>query len=73
MDGEESCTNVDGTQSLTCSTEEHVLLIEAELEEMCYVAREGTNKALIDSACPTTVAGVEWVRRFVANMSESEK
>ena len=40
---------------------------------MCYVAREGTNNALIDSACPTTVAGVECVRRFVANMSESEK
>ena len=44
--------------------EELTLLVENCLEDLCLAVGEARNIALIDSACPTTVAGIEWIRSF---------
>ena len=48
-------------------TEELVLFVDKSLEDLCLTAGEDYNVALVDSACPTTVVGTEWVKRL--NMS----
>ena len=46
--------------------EELTLLVENCLEDLCLAVGEARNIALIDSACPTTVAGIEWIRSFAS-------
>ena len=53
--------------------EELTLLVDTSLEELCLALGKENNMALIDSECPTTVAGVEWVNKFVSGMSEDIK
>ena len=48
-------------------------LVETSMEELCLTIQEVNNVALIDSACPTTVAGLQWVNSFVARMSKDNK
>ena len=53
--------------------EEEIWLVESGLDELCLAANEVNNIALIDSACPTTVAGVRWLNMFVSDMPQSSK
>ena len=53
--------------------EEEVWLVESGLDELRLAAKEVTNIALIDSACPTTVAGVRWLNMFVSDMPQYSK
>jgi hypothetical protein len=41
------------------------LLVESTLDELCLATGEENNIALVDSACPTTVAGIGWVKNFL--------
>ena len=49
--------------------EELTLLVENCLEDLCLAAGEARNIALIDSACPTTVAGIEWICQTIRGNS----
>ena len=54
------------------SSEEIVLLADS-LETLCLVCPEETSMlALIDCACPTTVAGQVWVSQFLGLLSPSD-
>ena len=53
--------------------EELILLVENCLEDLCLAVDEDRNIALIDSACPTTVAGIEWIRSFASCLPENQK
>ena len=53
--------------------EEEVWLVESGLDELCLADKEVTNIVLIDSACPTTVAGVRWLNMFVSDMPQYSK
>ena len=44
--------------------DELTLLVDTTIEELFLALGEENNMALIDSACPTTVAGVEWVNKL---------
>ena len=53
--------------------EELTLLVENCLEDLCLAVGEARNIALIDSACPTTVAGIEWIRSFVSCLPDNQR
>ena len=48
-----------------------VVLVANTIEE-CLISKE-EHQVLIDSACPTTVAGVEWIKSFISKLNEEEK
>ena len=50
-----------------------ILLVENCLEDLCLAVDEDRNIALIDSACPTSVAGIEWIRSFASCLPENQK
>lgn len=70
---EETSDDAEVVLFVSDKQEETILMIESRLNELCLVTREETNIALIDSACPTTVAGIEWVKNFIASMPEPKK
>ena len=65
IDCEERVTNEDD--------EELILLVENSLEDLCLTMGEDRNIALVDSACPTTVAGMEWIRSFASSLPENQR
>ena len=67
---------MDETKTVLTNDEredEEVWLVESGLDELCLAAKEVTKIALIDSACPTTVAGVRWLNMFVSDMPQYSK
>ena len=59
---------------VSCENDEELtLLVENCLEDLCLAVGEARNIALIDSACPTTVAGIEWIRSFASYLSDNQR
>ena len=53
--------------------DELTLLVENCLEDLCLAVGEARNIALIDSACPTTVAGIKWIRSFASCLPDNQR
>lgn len=53
--------------------DEIVLVVDTELEVLCLSNNQDGNFALVDCACPTTVAGVDWMKNFIKNFTEERK
>ena len=60
------------TQKESLLKEEIVLLTE-KLEKLCLVTGNNENRTLIDCACPNTVAGTDWLKHFISQLSENQK
>ena len=44
------------------------------VSDVCLTVHQVTgDDGLVDSACPTTVAGVSWVKRYIAKLGEEQK
>ena len=43
------------------------------VEDVCLFTQDTDNIAFIDSACPTTVAGEDWLKKFVKGLPTGRK
>ena len=56
------------------NTEEEIVLIADSLDQLCPTAgMKSMSVALIDCACPTTVAGTRWIEEFIEKLPPSQK
>ena len=54
--------------------EEDIVLIADSLDKLCPTTEmKSTSVALIDCACPTTVAGTRWIKEFMEKLPPSQK
>ena len=53
--------------------EKELVLISSCMEELCLISQDKIQRALIDCACPTTVTGLEWLKKFLVRLSKEEK
>ena len=53
-------------------TETTKLVLVGNTIEECLISKE-EHQVLIDCACPTTVAGVEWIKSFISKLNEEER
>jgi hypothetical protein len=52
---------------------EELVFLTEKLEKLCLVTRNEENRSLIDCACPNTVAGTEWLKHFISQLTETQK
>ena len=52
---------------------EELVLLTEKLEKLCLITGEEENKALIDCACPNTVAGSAWLKFFISQLTENQR
>ena len=60
------------TTLFTEVTETTELVLVANTIDECLISKE-EHQVLIDCACPTTVAGVEWIKSFISKLNEEER
>ena len=54
--------------------EELTLLVQSRLEDLCLATKDRSrNIALVDCACPTTVAGQDWIKDYVLSLPQENK
>ena len=53
--------------------EEEIVLLTNSLKTLCLVEGQEHCCALIDCACPNTVAGIMWMKKFIAELSTDQK
>ena len=53
--------------------EQVVLSIDADLEELCFISSQEKNIALVDLACPTTVAGIDWMKNYIKSLPDDRR
>ena len=52
---------------------EDFCLITDCLENLCLLSQAEGMRSLIDCACPTTVAGLIWMKQFISQLSNEHK
>ena len=58
---------------LVTEDEDEVFIVNETLDNLVLIQLSTHQQALVDCACPTTVAGEKWVRDFVNNLNEQCK
>ena len=53
--------------------EEEVCLLSANFEQLVYSTNVQESRALIDCACPSTVAGLTWVKKMISQLTIAQK
>ena len=65
-------SGVEDMTLFTEVTEKTELVVVANTIEKCMISKE-KHQVLIDCACPTTVAGVDWIKSFISKLNEKER
>ena len=57
------------------SEKKELVLVASTMQQcQCFISKEEEeHQVLIDCACPTTVAGMEWVKSFISSLTEQDK
>ena len=66
---------VDGDKLKDKKDEKEIIeIVKESIEEICLNKKEGGElELLINCGCPTTVAGEDWIMKFIQNLSEEDK
>ena len=53
--------------------EDYIVLVAEEETEICFMIQEARNKGLIDCGCSKTVAGRDWLKTYISQLSDVDK